>query len=292
MTGISDNTPAKPKCIVMPLRPETDQAVTGVGMGLHFMLGNIIALHSGFEEFWFGWRYKKIFAEEGALTDYAHHPDAPFDAAAMGKAQKVRYCIEGRYQNTGDEISTRLVLTDAETGQRLGDDTLVADPMDHYIGYRVAVMNWMAVCGLPFPDVQSARVLWSEKMPIPALDLLGQGLDAYYRHTGYGGVGPVDLSLLDRAVALAPNAYLPNDLRGWVLYKNNAYPAAETAFRKAVDINPHGAGAMSGLMWLGVVSGNAREAYAWAEAKAETCGTSPQDARAKAARLLKKHAEL
>lgn len=291
---MTDNTaaakPSKPKCIVMPLRPAPGQSLTGVGMGLHFLLGNIIVLHSGFEEMWFGWRYKKIFAEAGALTDYAHHSDTPCDVVAAGQAQKVRYWVEGWYRETGGVISTRLVLTDAETGRRLGDDTLDADPTDQYVGYRVDVMNWLAACGLPFPYVQSTRVLWPEEMPIEALALLGQGLEAYYLHTGYGGHGPVDLSLLDRAVGLAPYAYLPHDLRGWILYKDMDYAAAAAAFRAAVDINPHGAGAMSGLMWLGVVSGNTREAHAWAHAKAETCGISPQDARAKTARLLKKHA--
>ncbi|MFH1984425.1 MAG: hypothetical protein ABIL58_21490 [Pseudomonadota bacterium] len=282
--------PLKSKCIVMPLRPEAGQSFSGVGMGLHFMLGNIIVLHSGFEEMWFGWRYKKVFPDVGVFSDYVHRPDAPLDIVATGKTQKVRYWIEGWYRITGDVVSTRLIFTDAETGRRIGDDRLTADPTDQYIGYRVDVMNWMASCGLAFPDVQAARVLWSEELPLPALEVFGRGLEAYYIHTGFGGIGPVDLSLLDRAVAQAPHAYLPQDMRGWVLYKNQDYPAAAAAFRAAVDINPHGAGAMAGLMWLGVVAGNAREAYAWAEAKAEACGTSIQDAREKTTRLLKKQA--
>ena len=280
----------EPKCIVMPLRPESGQSYNGVGMGIHFMLGNIIVLHTGFKEMWFGWRYKKIFPDANALIRYAHATDGTIDIPATGKAQKVRYWIEGWYQAARDDIVTRLLLTDAQTGKRFESGPLQADIEGQYIGYRVDIMNWLATCGLPFPDMQTARALWSEELPIDGLDALGQGLEAYYIHTGYGGSGRVELTLLDRAVSLAPQAYLTHDLRGWILYKNKDYSAAEKAFRAAVDINPHGAGAMSGLMWLGVISGNAREAYAWAEAKAEVCGTPLQAARDKTARLLKKHA--
>ena len=290
MTDPSASPPPRPKCIVMPLRPEPGQTDTGVGLGLHFLIGNIIVLHSTFQEFWFGWRYKKIFPEEAAFVDYAHSPDQPFDTLAAGNTQKVRYWVEGDYRVRGDVVDTRLILTDTAAGQRMGDARLEADPDGQYIGYRVDVMNWMAVCGLPFPDVQSARVLWSEELSLAGLDLLGKGLGAYYRHLGYGGRGPVDTAFLDRAAVLAPGAYLVHDLLGWVRYKNEDYAAAEKAFRAAIDINPHGAGALGGLMWVAVVTGNTRDAYAWAEAKAEACGASVQDAREKTARLLKKRA--
>ncbi len=291
MTDPAVKPPPRPNCIVMPLRPESGQAYNGLGMGIHFMLGNIIVLHSGFKEMWFGWRYSKIFSDAIALTRYAHEPDGAIDIIATATAQKVRYWIEGWYQAARGDVVVRMVLTDAQTGNRCESGPLSADTEGQYIGYRVAIMNWLATCGLPFPDMQTARALWSEELPIEGLDALGQGLEAYYIHTGYGGSGPADLTLLDRAVSLAPHSYLSHDLRGWILYKNKDYPAAEKAFHAAVDVNPHGAGAMSGLMWLGVISGNPRAAYAWAEAKAEACGTSIQKAREKTGRLLKKHAD-
>jgi tetratricopeptide (TPR) repeat protein len=291
MTATRPTPAAKPRCIVMPLRPADGQATNGIGMGLHFMLGNIIVLHSGFKEFWFGWRYTKLFTDAAALTDYAHAAKSTIDITALGKQQDIRYWIEGWYELRASDIATRLVLTDAETGRQCHLDENLADPGDQYLGYRIAFMNWLTACGQPFPNVQTARALWSEEMPVEGLDTLGRGLEAYYLHTGYGGDGPVDTSLLDQAARLAPQAYLVHDLRGWILYKNKDYAGAEKAFRTAVDINPHGAGAMSGLMWLGIVSGNPKEAYAWAEAKAESCGTSIQKAREKAGRLLKKYAD-
>jgi len=50
---------SKPRLIVLPLQPQEEQAYNGTGLAIHFLLGNIVALHTGLKEFWFGWRVKK-----------------------------------------------------------------------------------------------------------------------------------------------------------------------------------------------------------------------------------------
>jgi len=47
--------------MVFPLQPEKGRVFSGVGLGVHFLLGNVMALHTGLKELWFGWRVKKIF---------------------------------------------------------------------------------------------------------------------------------------------------------------------------------------------------------------------------------------
>ena len=51
------------QCIVLPFRAENRHPFNGTGLSLHFLVGNVLALHTGLKEMWFGWRVKKIFPE-------------------------------------------------------------------------------------------------------------------------------------------------------------------------------------------------------------------------------------
>jgi len=57
---------------VLPLQLQEEQAYNGIGLAIHFLLGNIVALHTGLKEFWFGWRVKKIFLEKERVRVYCH----------------------------------------------------------------------------------------------------------------------------------------------------------------------------------------------------------------------------
>ena len=56
--------PPTDQCIVLPLRTESHDSFDGTGLALHFLLGNVLVLHTGLKEMWFGWRVKKIFAQQ------------------------------------------------------------------------------------------------------------------------------------------------------------------------------------------------------------------------------------
>ena len=58
----------RPQCIVLPFQPDSLQDFNGVGLALHFLLGNVMVLHTGLKECWFGWRVNKIFPEETDLN--------------------------------------------------------------------------------------------------------------------------------------------------------------------------------------------------------------------------------
>jgi hypothetical protein len=60
----------RPKMVVLPLQPRPGELEKGPGLGLHFLLGNVLAHHSALEEFWFGWRVKSIFPDAEALRRY------------------------------------------------------------------------------------------------------------------------------------------------------------------------------------------------------------------------------
>ena len=60
----------KSRLVVLPFQPQEEQSYDGIGLAIHFLLGNIVAIHTGLKEFWFGWRVKKIFPEKERLVAY------------------------------------------------------------------------------------------------------------------------------------------------------------------------------------------------------------------------------
>ena len=279
---------SKPRLIVLPLQPKEGQTYDGIGLGVHFLLGNVVAPHTGLKEFWFGWRVKKIFLEKERLTAYCRGEGPQLDITKIGKEQDIRYWLWGSVQQQGSKMQIALVLTDTKEEGKEWKTELTLDPADQLIGFRNGFFTWLDACGLPLPDAQVAKALWPEKTTIKSLDLLGRDLKTYYLHSSWGDKGPLDPELFDSAVSAAPSSYLAHDLKGWVLYKNKHYKAAEESFRSAIKINSNGLGAISGLMWCGVYTNDVEKAYKWAMAKADIRGESREAARASVDRRMKK----
>ncbi|MBC8459511.1 MAG: hypothetical protein H8D67_16090 [Deltaproteobacteria bacterium] len=285
--SIEKKDASKPRLIVLPLQPKEGQAYDGIGLGVHFLLGNVVAPHTGLKEFWFGWRVKKIFLEKERLTAYCRGEGPRLDITKLGKEQDIRYWLWGSVQQQGNKMQIALVLTDTKGEHEEWTTELILDPADQLIGFRKEFLAWLDACGLPFPDAQVAKALWPEKTTLKGLGLLGRGLEAFYLHSSWGDKGPLDLELLDRAVSTAPSSYLAHDLKGWVLYKNKDYKAAEGSFQSATKINSNGLGAISGLMWCAVYTNDEEKAYKWAMAKADIRGESREAAKAFVARKMK-----
>ena len=247
--SIEKKDASKPRLIVLPLQPKEGQAYDGIGLGVHFLLGNVVAPHTGLKEFWFGWRVKKIFLEKERLRAYCRGEGPRLDIAKLGKEQDVRYWLCGSVQQQGSKMQIALVLTDTKGEREEWTTELILDPADQLIGFRKGFLAWLDACGLPFPDAQVDKALWPEETTLKSLDLLGRDLKTYYLHSSWGGTTPLDSELFDSAVSAALSSYLAHDLKGWVLYKNKDYQSAEESFGSAVKINPTGLGAISGLMW-------------------------------------------
>ncbi|HJO62760.1 MAG TPA: hypothetical protein QF571_08055 [Desulfobacterales bacterium] len=58
------------RCIVFPLLSGSGSEFNGIGLAIHFLLGNVIALHTRFREFWFEWRVGKVFRNANDLRVY------------------------------------------------------------------------------------------------------------------------------------------------------------------------------------------------------------------------------
>lgn len=269
----------KPRLIVMPFVPIPGRAFDGKGLGIHFLLGNLFGVHPGLTECWFGWRVKKIFQEGSGFSDYCRGRCSGPDIQALGRQENVRYWLTGRYACEGAVISVSMQLHDIH-----GPGCNITLPLsldDGIMDFRHRFLEWLETAGLAFPRTDA--VLWPEWITSPGLDCLGRGLDVlylnYFTQTG-SRVMPIDLTWYDQAVAVSPRSYLAHDLKGWVLYKNQAIAGARTSFESALVLNEKGAGALSGLLWCAVVEKNRKTALEYALAKARVTDADPSAARA------------
>ncbi len=264
------------QCIVLPFRPAGQQPFNGTGLALHFLIGNVLVLHTGLKEMWFGWRVDDIFPDPAALIRYCRDAGANLDLPQVSQAQQVRFWLFGDFTNQA--VSLRFF-----DGNR-PDHTHppVALPItvdDGLIGFRRQFIDWLASVGMPLPERQTQLALWTETIDPAGLDAVGRALEGFYRFSAFGDGGPLDVSPFAKAVAVAPDAFMAQDLYGWALYRNQEYIAAKIAFLKSLRINPAGAGAMSGLMWCGVYHQDEEEAMYWSGRKADICGQDVKAAR-------------
>ena len=279
-----------PRLIVLPLQQEEGQVYNRAGLAIHFLLGNVVALHTDLKEFWFGWRVKKIFLKKERFWAYCHNKGLQLDFSKLGKEQGIRYWLGGNVQQQGRRMKAALLLTDTMENNKEYSTTLTLDISNQLIDFRKGFLAWMEKCGLPFPDTQKKMVLWPEKSNPKGLDHLGRALETYYLHSSWGKKGPLDLYWFDSAVSAAPSSYLAHDLKGWALYKNKDYEAAKESFRSALSINPHGSAVLAGLMWCAIYTQDNKAAYTWAMAKADLRGESREKEKAKVKKRIKKAA--
>ena len=256
------------QCIVLPFRPENRHAFTGTGLALHFLIGNVLVLHTGLKEMWFGWRVKKIFARQDDFQRYCRGVGEPLNLAAVSLTQKVRLWISGSHSG---ETAT-LELFDAEMPQAESPAVILKmTTNDNLVAFRTRFIEWLAAAGRPLPGNQVQAALWPESIDSAGLDAVGRALEGFYIYSAYGGDGPLAMGPFEQAVAAAPESFMAQDLYGWALYRNMRYAEAKVAFLTSLQINPAGAGAMSGLMWCGVYGQDLEEALFWSGRKADVC---------------------
>lgn len=281
--------PEKPavqdKCIILPFQPMSGQLLDGVGLALHFLLGNVVVLHSGLNELWFGWRIKKLFLNPVELSAYCKGASLKTSVQDLSKQQKVRFWVHGRY----DHNKVSLVFYDAHRPERELSTVLPFSPADHLVEFRRAFMELFDQARLKFPEAQGRTALWEERISLHGLDAVGHALEAFYDYSAFPQQNLLELKPFEQSVAHAPNSFMAHDLMGWSYYRQQNYSKAVTAFRQALTINPYGAGAMAGLMWCGVHTRNWEETHYWAARKADICTKDIAQAKDKARKRFEKY---
>jgi len=274
----------RPQCIVLPFQPDPSEDFNGVGLALHFLLGNVMALHTGLKECWFGWRVNKIFPEKTDLKAYCRGKEVLVDLHQVSTEQNVRFWLYGK---AGDRFVTVFLFDAADNEQSLSKRIPVSYS-DGLVEFRRIFLDHLAACGHPFPAKQVQPALWAETISMQGMDILGRALESFYLHSAYSGKGKIDSGLFEKAAAVAPNSFMAQDILGWASYRSQDYRAAKESFLRALRSNPNGIGAMSGLIWCGVYTGDREEAQFWAARKAEVRGEDIKEARQKALNRMKK----
>jgi len=268
----------RPQCIVLPFQSDPSEELNGVALALHFLLGNVMVLHSGLKECWFGWRAGKIFKQKADLQAYCRGKEISVDLPRFGTEQNVRFWLHGK---AGNRFAT-VFLFDAAGNEQHLSKYIPVTCADGLVEFRRIFLDYLAACGQPFPVERVQQALWPEPISLQGLDILGCALEVFYLHSAYEGKGKIDSTLFAKAAAVAPNSFMAQALLGWASYRNRNYRAAKESFLRALRSNPHGIGAMSGLMWCGVHTGDRGEAQFWAARKAEMRGEDIEEARQKA----------
>jgi hypothetical protein len=178
-------------------------------------------------------------------------------------------------------------LFDAADKKQNPSKNIPVSSSDSLIQFRRIFLDYLENCGHPFPAKQIQPALWPEAISMRGLDILGRALESFYLYSGYGEKGNIDLSLFEKAVTVAPHSFMTQDLLGWTYYRNQDYSAAKASFLRVLRSNSYGLGAMSGLMWCGVRSGDSEEAEFWAARKAKERGEDIKKARQKALNRMK-----
>lgn len=275
----------KLRFIVLPFQPESMEKFNGVGLSLHFLLGNTVVLNTHLKEFWFGWRTKKLFPARQDLTAYLTGQNEPLNFKQLSTEQEIRFWLYGKVNATRADLSIYDQATDSHADTQID---FSAD--DHLVGFRKAFIDQLSGYGIPFPQDMIAPALWPEKLSLEGMDLLGRALESFYYFSSYTDKkGKIAAEPFEQAVAAAPEAFMPQNLLGWAHYRNKNYAPAKAAFLRAVLANPAGTGAMSGLMWCGIFTKNKEEALYWASRGAEVLGRDVAKARQKTIKRWKKY---
>ena len=261
----------RPKLIVLPLQPDVDQEYNGIGLGIHFLLGNMLAVHSSLAEFWFGWRVNKIFKSVPELNACCKDKNHVIDINLLAEEQKIRFWLYGRYRQTKSVVLVSLSLYDAELGKNYAVD-LCVDTSDFLVGFGHDFFKWLARCSLPLDQKQMAKALWRENISIKGLEYLGRAVETTYLNYIDPSLfkdGLFDLEWFEKAVMESPMSYLTHDIKGWAFYKNKVYGKSKDCFKKALEKNAAGVGALAGMMWCLVFENNKEKALEFAIAKAD-----------------------
>lgn len=267
------------KLIVMPFVPKDDQKYNGTGLGLHFFIGNIMATHTALEEFWFGWRVKRIFHEIEKLKAYCQGHGPALDIPRLAKEHEVRYWLQGKYKQSENSIFLSVSLADEKGNNHTTQ--FVISMKKGLVDFTNLFLDWLSEHNLPLPKEQRINMLWKDKINIKGLECLGNALETTY--TSY--INPTspntvaDIKLFEKAVANSPDSYLTHDLLAWALFKKQDYNSAIKAFKSALSFNQYGLGALAGLMWCAISTENKDEAYQYAIAKADVRKEDPEKAK-------------
>ncbi len=285
----TDQNQDKQRFIVMPFQPEPEQEYNGIGLGLHFFIGNIMAVQTLLKEFWFGWRANKLFKNQVEMIEFCQGKNSLDNIEQLAREQEIKYWLNGTYVQDNNKINLSLTLSIFNGNIKEHSKKFSVDLSDNLIGFRNEFIDWLGEFSLSFEDAQEKKIMWPEQISFKGLDFLGRSVESTYINYVDNSKpdDPIELKFFEKMVLTAPDSYLAWDMRGWGLYKNKSYKEAEKSFLKAISLNKDGLGALSGLMWCYIFANNTDLATQYAVAKADVRNASHKKAKSFVANKIK-----
>lgn len=266
------------RCIVLPFQTQSWKETRDCGLALHFLLGNVLVLHPGLQEFWFGWRAARIFPDFNALLNYCRDSGQGLNLQKASSEQNIRFWISG----LGRQNQINMHLYDAQAQELTMSQDIAFSCQDDLTGFRSGFLDWFGKAARPFPARQQPAALWPEKINMQGLQAVGSALLEFYKFSFPGDQHQIRLQPFEQAVLAAPDSFMAHNLLGWALFRNQEVKKAAACFQQALSIHPLGAGAMAGLMWCALKTGDQETSVYWAGHKAESCTQDVEAAKKKA----------
>jgi hypothetical protein len=220
--------PPTDQCIVLPFRGDHRQPFNGTGLALHFLVGNVLALHTGLKEMWFGWRVKTIFPEKARFQRYCRDAASKLDLVQISQSQRVRLWL---YGNFSDQTVNLNFFDGQAPNARHAPVDLPISIDDGLIEFRTQLIQMAGIRGPAHARRagSGSAVVRNDQPRRPGCRGPGTGR-VLYLFGLWGDDGPLDVSPFKKAVTVAPESFMAQDLYGWALYRNQDYAAAGVAF--------------------------------------------------------------
>jgi len=184
----------------------------------------------------------------------------------------MRYLLTGQVEAGADRIVAKLVLRDRQQGKE--STTEIAVDLPGLVEFRKGFLRFLEGAGIPPAGAQESKMLWEEEIPREAFALSGRVTYDYACGALYKGDQPLDLTAAMHAAELAPRSYTVLTTLGNMLLRDKMYDKAAPFFRRAVERNPTGEEAMSGLADAAASRGDEAEEEQWYLRAGEVRGKS------------------
>lgn len=254
----SDEAPPRWSVAIPPLHVE--EGGPALGLAAQAVLQAMLQLHPQLSPA----GDMTLFATEGEFREWLAHGGRMPKAAEV---DRVRYLLTGRV-TTGDPPQADVTWLDSATGQTVEARLPLDAP--GLRAFRTSLLDLLERAGVPVPEAQRADMLWPESLTPAALHTLGDALLA--EAVASYADRPPDDGPARRLLSQAPGSYLALVRRGWVLEKRQKHADARALFERALQVNPTGADAASGLETVASSTGDADSEDHWILKRAEIEG--------------------
>jgi adenylate cyclase len=215
------------------------------------------------------------------------------DLKRVGRELGVRYVLEGSVRRGGERVRVNAQLIDAETGNHIWAERYDRGLIDVFAVQDEITLAVTKAIGPAVADAEQRRALRKPPESLGAWEAYQRGL--WHARNATAADNEQALQLFRRSIQLDPTFASPHAMLarhyGWGFASGSLLPVheisklAEQEARRALELDPNDAVALSALAWVSFCEGDHRGAWELAERAISAAPNDPVALHAKA-RLL------